>query len=85
MTTTTAATIGTTATYTGTAHRWMTGLLVKIVAVHRGEDFMVDNDDDLARVGGIRPTDMVEVAPWLAKEKRFSWVTSDATPAEIAR
>ena len=64
------------ARYVGTRHRWATGLKVKVVAVHRGEEI-------LRKVSEIRPGDLVEFAPWIEEESRFSWVTSDAHPDEL--
>lgn len=76
--------IGCETTYTGTAHRWMNGLKVRVVKVIRNEDGPVfDNDPDLARAGGLRADDIVEVQPWVKEEGRFSWATSDASASEL--
>ncbi|HMV73911.1 MAG TPA: hypothetical protein PKB00_05035, partial [Microthrixaceae bacterium] len=77
--------IGRETTYTGTAHRWMTGLKVRVVKVIRGEDTgeVFDNDADLARAGGLRADDVIEVQPWVKQEGRFSFVTSDASASEF--
>jgi hypothetical protein len=72
--------IGSEKRYTGTSHRGLTGERVKIVAVHRGEQIL----DDDAAIGALRPTDTVEVRPWLDEKDRFSWVSYDAKPDELA-
>ena len=34
-------------------------------------------------VGDVQPDDILEFEPWIEKEGRFSWVTSDAFPGEV--
>jgi hypothetical protein len=77
--------IGANATYTGTAHPWMTGLTVKVNSIIRGADdgFVIRSDEDLQRLGGLKDRDVLDVSPWMTKEGRFSWVTSDATADEL--
>ena len=75
--------------YQGTAHAWARGknLRVRIVAVIR------DSDTPNARMlhsmaeldGGVRADDVVEFAPWIDAEGRFSWATSDARIADLRR
>ncbi|MCL4193290.1 MAG: hypothetical protein KJZ87_16260 [Thermoguttaceae bacterium] len=60
---------GIVARYTGTDHAFMTGLKVKLIAPIIG-------DDD-------RPTGFWDVAPWIEKDQRFSWVTSDARREDL--
>ncbi len=83
--------IGATTTYVGTdrrEHPYLAGLKVRIVAVLRAGDpddenhFVADNEY-LARLGGLRQEDRVEVQPWIDKEGRFSWVTSDPRVADL--
>ena len=77
--------IGREATYTGTFHRWMNGLRVRVVKVIRDVDAgpIFDNDADLARAGGLQAGDILEVQPWVKEEGRFSFVTSDASAGEL--
>ena len=72
--------IGSEKRYTGISHRGLTGERVKIVAVHRGEQIL-DEDDE---IGALLPTDTVEIRPWLDEKDRFSWVSYDASPDELA-
>ena len=87
-------TIGKVTKYTGTEHRYMNGYTVRIVAVlHNAAkpDFGVDGADydnisddiDLERVGGVTAFDRVEVQPWLEKENRFSFVSSDPLATDL--
>jgi hypothetical protein len=46
-----------------------------VVEIHRDGDIQTDD----AAIGEILPTDLVAFRPWMAKESRFSFVTSDAT------
>ena len=57
------------ARYTGTVHAFMTGLKVRV-----NEPILSDNG---------RPTGLWDVAPWIEKEQRFSWVTSDARREDL--
>jgi hypothetical protein len=69
------------AIYTGTAHPWAKGLRVQIVAVLRGARVLTD-DDEIVR---LEATDLIAFAPEINEngKRRFSWVTSDATPADL--
>ena len=60
---------GMVARYVGTVHVFMTGLKVKV-----NEPILGDNG---------RPTGLWDVAPWIEKEQRFSWVTSDARREDL--
>ena len=42
------------------------------------------DEDDLARAGGVTIFDRIEVQPWLEKEGRFSFVTSDPRAQDLA-
>jgi hypothetical protein len=73
--------IGSVTTYRGSI-TWLRGK-VRIYAVKRGDSYYRD-DIDLARAGGLRSTDTVEVQPWIASKGRYSWVTSDPLASELA-
>jgi hypothetical protein len=60
---------GMVARYTGKDHAFMTGLKVKLIA-----PILDDNE---------RPTGLWDVAPWIEKDQRFSWVTSDARREDL--
>lgn len=78
--------IGSRRRYIGTYHRWATGQKILILAVHRGgDDGQILQDD--AEVGELRPDDVIEWAPFVRERDgtlRPSFVTSDATPDELA-
>lgn len=89
-------TIGTVTRYHGTEHGYLRGYDVRIVAVlHKGNTAPdadgeipgyehLDNDTDIARFGGVTANDRIEVAPFIEKEGRFSWVTSDPKAEDLA-
>ena len=87
-------TIGTTTTYQGDEHRYMNGHLVRIIAVLRGaaapdhdadkDDAYLTDDAAIARLGGVSPHDRIEVQPWIEKEGRFSFVSSDPRAVDLA-
>lgn len=87
-------TLGTTTTYDGTEHAYLRGHKVRIVAVLKNAlraDYDPDQDgqyirdeQDLARAGGVTADDRVEVQPWLAAERRFSFVSSDPRAIDLA-
>jgi len=96
MTTTTTQVIGTTTTYHGPRdeHPYLNGYRVRIAAVIKGAcapgrdpdadcSFLTD-DGDIARAGGVTPHDRLDVQPWLEKEGRFSFVSSDARAVDLA-
>jgi len=80
-------TIGTTTTYHGTEHGYLNGNRVRIIAVIKGAagpDYDPDADyDDIARVGGVTADDRVEVQPWLQREGRFSFASSDPCAIDL--
>ncbi|MBN2258121.1 MAG: hypothetical protein JW704_09880 [Anaerolineaceae bacterium] len=80
--------IGRVTTYKGTEHHYLNGYKVRIIAVLKpgmGEDDQYIRDDEaLERAGGVTVKDRVEVQPWLEKEGRFSFVTSDAKAQDLA-
>jgi hypothetical protein len=67
--------IGSIKRYTHGPHGWAIGSKVMVVAIHRAGDVLTEDE----AIGEIAPTDMVEFRPWIAKDSRFSFVTSDAT------
>ena len=87
--------LGSTTTYHGTEHPYLNGYRVRIVAVLKnaarpdidvdGPDYAnVSDEDDLARAGGVTAADRLEVQPWMEKEGRFSFVTSDPRAMDLA-
>ena len=50
--------------YVGDDHAFMKGLKVKVLHA------ILDDDE--------KPTGLWDVAPWIEKDQRFSWVSSDA-------
>jgi hypothetical protein len=88
-------TIGAITTYHGDEHRCLAGHKVRIVAVLKnaarpdidvdGPDYQhLTDDDDIARAGGVSADDRVEVQPWITKEDRFSFVSSDPKARDLA-
>jgi len=87
--------LGSTTTYHGTEHPYLKGYKVRIVAVLKnaarpdidvdGPDYAhLSDEDDLARAGGVTADDRIEVQPWMEKEGRFSFVTSDPRAVDLA-
>lgn len=86
-------TLGTTTTYDGTEHGYLRGHKVRIIAVLKNAlraDYDPDQDgqyirdeEDLERAGGVTADDRVEVQPWLAAERRFSFVSSDPRAIDL--
>ena len=87
-------TIGTTTTYHGTEHRYLKGHPVRVVAVIKGaaapnydadaDGAYLTDDEDIARAGGVTAADRVEVQPWIEREGRFSFVSSDPRAIDLA-
>lgn len=83
--------IGRVTTYNGTEHRYLRGFKVKIVAVIRdaarldddAEGAYLADDKELARAGGATADDPTEVQPWLEREGRFCFVTSDPRVVDL--
>ncbi len=86
--------IGIETTYTGTEQGHLAGLRLKIVAVLKGaagDNFNPDapgtyitDDEELARAGGVEPMDRVEVLPWIARDRDWSFCSSDPRAADLA-
>ena len=43
----------------------------------------ISDDEDLARAGGVTRDDRIEVQPWIEREDRFSFVTSDPRAVDL--
>ena len=74
--------------YHGDEHRYLHGHEVVIVAVLKDalrveEHGYLTDDDAIALAGGVTVHDRIEVAPWIEKEGRFSFVTSDPRAADL--
>ncbi len=87
--------IGTVTTYQGTEHGYLKGYKVRIIAVLKNAakpDLDVDgpeyqnlsDDADIERFGGVTAFDRIEVQPWIEKEGRFSFVSSDPRAVDLA-
>ena len=85
--------LGTVTTYHGNEHRYLRGHQVRLIAVIKNaarDDYDPDADDgyltdeeDIARRGGVPADDRVEVRPWIEKEERFSFVSSDPRAIDL--
>ena len=85
--------LGTVTTYHGTEHPYLRGHKVRIIAVFKNaarrdhdpdaEDGYLRDEADIARSGGVTADDRVEVQPWLEKEGRFSFVSSDPRAVDL--
>jgi len=86
--------IGSTTTCNSNEHRYLKGYTVRIVAVIKNaarpdydpdeDDTYITDDEDLARAGGVTADDRVDVQPWIAKEGRFSFASSDPKAIDLA-
>ena len=87
--------IGTITTYHGQEHRYLDGYKVRVIAVLKnaakpgidvdGPDYAhLSDDEDIARAGGVGIHDRIEVQPWIEKEGRFSFVSSDPLAGDLA-
>jgi hypothetical protein len=87
-------TIGTITTYDGDEHPYLRGHRVLIVAVlpraaapgfdADRDSVVLRDDDEIERAGGITAHDRFEVQPWLEREQRWSFVTSDPRAIDLA-
>jgi hypothetical protein len=71
--------IGAEFTYTGDAHPWAKGSLVRVVAVHRDGEVLRDD----RRIYHFEPDDVVEFQAWMTEEHCFSALTRTAYPWEL--
>lgn len=80
--------IGTVHTYRGTEFGFLKDTPCKVLAVHRtdlgpdADESILCDDDEVAEIG-IKPDFRVEVQPWIEKEGRFSFVTSDPLARDL--
>ncbi len=89
-----AKTIGTTTTYDGDEHWYLRGHKVCVVAVlpraaapnfdPDRDGAVLHDDSELERAGGVTAHDRIEVQPWLEREQRWSFVTSDPRAIDLA-
>lgn len=86
--------IGFETTYTGSEHPYLAGYRVKVIAVLKGaaaSDFnpdrpgmLITDDATLAQNGGLTTDDRVEVLPWIAKDRDWSFCSSDSRATDLA-
>lgn len=80
--------IGRRTTYHGDEHPYLRGYAVVIVAVLKGalrigEYGHLTTEEEVRDAGGVSADDRVEVAPFLPKEGRLSFVTSDPRAIDL--
>jgi hypothetical protein len=80
--------IGRRTTYNGDEHPYLRGYDVVIVAVLKGalriEEYgHLTTDEEVRSAGGVSAEDRIEVAPFLPKEGRLSFVTSDPRAIDL--
>ena len=80
--------IGRRTTYHGDEHAYLHGYHVVIVAVLKGalrvEEYgHLTNEEEVRGAGGVDAGDRIEVAPFLPKEGRLSFVTSDPRAIDL--
>jgi hypothetical protein len=81
--------IGRRTRYHGDEPPYLRGLDVAIVAVLKDalrveEHAYLTDDDAIARAGGVTAFDRIEVAPFVEKDGRFSFATSDPKAVDLA-
>ena len=84
-------TLGTVTTYHGNEHRYLRGHQVRIIAVIKNaarddydpDDSYLTDEEDIVRRGGGTADDRVEVQPWIEREERFSFVSSDPRAIDL--
>lgn len=77
--------IGFETTYTGTEHPYLVGYRVKVIGVIKGATgTLITDDATLAASGGLTADDRVEVMPWLARERDWSFCSSDPRATDLA-
>ena len=80
--------IGRRTTYHGDEHPYLQGYDVVIVAVLKGalrvEEYRhLTSEEDVRGAGGVDADDRIEVAPFLPKEGRLSFVTNDPRAIDL--
>jgi len=63
-------------------HKYLKGYDLKVIAVLRDEDVFHD-DSDWGFKGILKKGDRLEVVPFLEKEGRYSFVSSDPLPKQL--
>jgi len=86
--------LGVVTTYHGSEHPYLRGHKVRVIAVLKNaarSDYDPDADNgylkddaDITCWGGVSADDRIEVQPWLDKEGRFSFVSSDPRAIDLA-
>jgi hypothetical protein len=86
--------LGNITTYHGTEHPYLRNCKVRIVAVMKRaaasnydperDDSYLRDEEDIARAGGVTAEDRIEIQPWLDKEERWSFATSDPRAVDLA-
>ncbi len=85
--------IGRCTTYHGSEHGYLRGYTVKIIAVIKNaarpdydpdeDEQYITDEDELTRAGSVTADDRLEVQPWLEKQDRFSFVSSDPLATDL--
>ncbi len=86
--------IGFETTYTGSEHPYRVGDRVEVIAVLKGAaapgydpdrpGMLITDDATLAQNGGLTTDDRVEVLPWIAKERDWSFCSADVRATDLA-
>ncbi len=77
-----AKTIGKITTYHGSDHPYLKKYRVKIIAVIDGG--YLTSEEDIARRGGIKADDRIEVVPYLPEHDRYGFASSDVRARDLA-
>ena len=75
--------IGRSTTYHGDEHPYLRGYEVVVVAVLKDGGKYLTTEDGVRAAGGVSAADRIEVAPFLPKEGRLSFVSSDARAVDL--
>lgn len=85
--------IGFETTYTGKEHPYLVGYRIKVIAVLKGAaapdydpdrpGMLITDDATLAQNGGLTADDRVEVLPWIAKDRDWSFCSSDPRATDL--
>ena len=74
---------GSTAHYLGSEVPFLTKVKIVGVVKRYQYPFVIDEESLLERLGGVDKEDRVIVVPWIHKEQRWSFVTSDPRAVDI--
>lgn len=81
--------IGKITKYVGEERQDLLGYKLLITAVIKAgadpdhDDAYITDEEHLARVGGVSAEDRVEVKPWMERDGRWSFVSSDPRAADL--